>query len=160
MSEREKIKENFSIALFAALMSVGAFIKIPIGLVPISLTSFFVILSALILGPYRATLSVFIYLIAGIAGLPVFSGGSGPVVFAGPTGGFLIGYIPAVFVSGIISNKKILSNKLPIADAFAVIFGTIIIYAFGVSLVKMEIKHRLGGCFFCRHASFLTWRHT
>ena len=103
MNNRSKIKNSLTIAMFAALMAAGAFIRIPVGPVPITLTSFFVLMAALLLGPVGGSLSVIIYLLIGITGLPAFAGGSGPAVFAGPTGGFLIGYILTTLVCGFIS---------------------------------------------------------
>ena len=61
------------IALFTALICVGAFISVPIGPVPISFQNFFVIMAALLLPAKDAALSVLIYLLIGLAGLPVFA---------------------------------------------------------------------------------------
>lgn len=89
-------------SLFAALISVGAYVVIPIGgsPVPIVLQNAFILLSGLVLGPFWGVVAVFIYLIAGVLGLPVFSGGGkGLAVLLGPTGGYLASYpFVAVFV--------------------------------------------------------------
>ncbi len=66
-------------ALFVALISVGAFIAIPIGPVPIVLQNMFVLLAGLLLGPAWGTACVAVYLLVGLAGLPVFAGGTSSI---------------------------------------------------------------------------------
>ncbi len=93
--------------LFAALISIGAYIAIPIPgtPVPIVLQNMFIILAGFILGPWWGLAAVIFYLMLGAAGLPVFSGGTGGLVkFAGPTGGYLLGYIPAIIVFGLVRS--------------------------------------------------------
>lgn len=141
MSNKILIKRNLTIALFAALMAAGAFIKIPVGPVPITLTSFFMLMAALLLGPGGGSLSVVIYMLIGTIGLPAFAGGSGPAVFAGPTGGFLIAYLPAALACGLISadNKTLTGQKVPLRDISAVIAGSLILYAIGVPWLKFRL---------------------
>jgi len=93
-------------ALFAALIAAGAFIAIPIGPVPIVLQNLFAVLSGIILGPLMGGAAVGLYLLAGLLGFPVFAGGSGGIArFAGPTGGYLAGYLLAAVVSGLIAGE-------------------------------------------------------
>ena len=98
--------------LFAALISVCAFICVPIPAspVPIVLQNMMAVMSGLLLGSIWGGVSVAIFLIAGALGFPVFSGGGGGLArFASPTGGFLIGYLIAAIVSGMFfawSDKK------------------------------------------------------
>lgn len=141
MSDRNTLKRNLTIALFAALMAAGAFIRIPIGPVPITLTTIFPLLAGLLLGPAAGSLSVIIYLIIGTAGLPVFAGGSGPAVFAGPTGGYLIGYIPAAIACGLISDKTkaLAGRRFPFRDITAVVVGSLLLYAVGVPWLKWRL---------------------
>ena len=122
-------------SLFAALIAVGALIAIPVGPVPIYLANFFVLLAGLVLGPRWGVAAVGVYLLAGIMGLPVFSGGSGGIGrFWGPTGGYLISYLPAVYMIGVISNRDKSSVML---DVFAMIVATMVIYGVGVPWLKM-----------------------
>jgi biotin transport system substrate-specific component len=84
-------------SLMAALIAAGAYMALPIGPVPIVLQNLFVFLSGLLLGPRWGVASIGVYLMAGALGLPVFAGGVGGIGrFAGPTGGYLLGYLPAV----------------------------------------------------------------
>ena len=82
------------IALFAAVICVGCFIMIPLGPVPIVLQNVLCILTAVLLGGIFAGAPAALFLLAGLIGLPVYSGGSSGIgVWMGPTGGFLLGYL-------------------------------------------------------------------
>jgi biotin transport system substrate-specific component len=122
-------------SLMAALIAAGAFISIPIGPVPLVMQNFFVLLSGVLLGKKWGTAGVGVYLLAGILGLPVFAGGTGGIGrIVGPTGGYLLGYLPAVFVTGLISEAgaKIKWMELPAMAA-----GMVVVYAIGVPWLKM-----------------------
>ncbi len=141
MTERHQIKTNMLIALFAALIASGAFIRVPVGPVPITLTTFFLLTSGLLLPVSGAVLSAAVYLIIGVAGLPVFAGGSGPAVFAGPTGGYLVSYIPAVLVCAAVSktSKNSGKNRSLWRDIVSVVMASLIIYAVGVPWLKWRL---------------------
>ncbi len=88
-------------ALLVALIAVGALTTVPFGPVPFTLQGLFIALAALALGPARGALAMVLYIALGIAGLPVFSGGSsGVAVFMGPTAGYLVGYVPFAAILG------------------------------------------------------------
>jgi biotin transport system substrate-specific component len=129
-------------SLMAALTAAGAYLAIPIGPVPIVLQNLFIFLSGLLLGPGWGTARVGVYLLAGILGLPVFAGGVGGIGrFAGPTGGYLLGFLPAVLVIGFISNVP---KTNVIRDLLAMICGSLIIYACGLSWLKILTGMTLG----------------
>nr|WP_319397206.1 biotin transporter BioY [uncultured Desulfobacter sp.] len=121
-------------ALFIALISIGAMIAIPVGPVPIVLQNMFVLLAGLILPPAWAAGCVAVYLLMGFAGLPVFAGGTSGIgkVF-GPTGGYLISYLPAAFLAAVISGR---SEKGLFRDCAAAIAGMAVVYMFGVPWLK------------------------
>ena len=122
-------------SLFAALTAVGALIAIPIGPVPIVLQNLFVMLMGLLLGPRWGLAGVGAYLLAGALGLPVFAGGtSGLARFAGPTGGYLVGYLPCVALIGWISIR---GQGHRVFDALAMLCGTAALYVCGVSWLKL-----------------------
>ncbi len=122
-------------SLLAALTAAGAYLSIPIGPVPIILQNMFVLLSGLLLGSRWGLASVGVYILAGACGLPVFAGGLGGISrIAGPTGGYLLGYLPAVYVIGLFT-EKIKQNM--VVDVFAMICGCIIIYTCGVTWLKV-----------------------
>ncbi len=135
MDSSNQLRMMVYASLFAALTAVGAFIAIPIGPVPIVLQNMFVFLAGLLLGARWGLVSVGVYLLAGACGLPVFAGGLGGIGrFIGPTGGYLIGYLPTVFLIGKISQR---ANPRMLTDVLAMICGTLVLYACGVAWLKI-----------------------
>lgn len=126
-----KTRDLVLVSLFAALTAVGSFISIPLGNVPFTMQTLFTILSGIILGPTLGALSQLVYVLLGLAGLPIFAGFSGGIssIFH-PTFGFLIGFIAAAYISGKLVNF----NKIEIFKKYflAAIAGTIVIYLFGI----------------------------
>ncbi|MDL2279793.1 biotin transporter BioY [Desulfovibrio sp. OttesenSCG-928-G11] len=89
-------------ALMAALMAAGALFHLSLGPVPFTLQDMFVALAGLVLGPRHGPYAVGLYILAGCAGLPVFSGGrAGLGHLIGPTGGYLAGFMLLAFCSGL-----------------------------------------------------------
>ncbi len=89
--------------LFAALTAVCSYITIPLGFTPVPMTlgTLGVFLAGGLLGKKYGTISIAVYVLMGAVGIPVFAGfQAGIGVLAGPTGGFIIGYIPAAFIIG------------------------------------------------------------
>lgn len=123
------VRDITQIGIFTALTAVGAFISIPIGPVPITLQSFFVLLSGIILGSKKAMFSQITYLLLGLIGFPIFSGFSGGLqhMFK-PSFGFIIGYIAAAYVVGKLTEEKTVAQYL----WAAVLIGILIIYTFGL----------------------------
>lgn len=122
-------------ALLAALTAVGAYIAVPIGPVPIVLQNLFVLLAGLLLGSRWGLASMAVYVLAGAVGLPVFASGAGGLgVLAGPTGGYLIGFVAAAFVVGLIVEK---TGAKRLWDVTAMIVGSLIIYLPGVIWLKV-----------------------
>jgi biotin transport system substrate-specific component len=119
----------------AALTAVGAYIHVPIGPVPIVLSTLFVLLAGLLLGSRWGLTSMGLYLLVGAIGIPVFAGGKGGFAhFFGPTGGYLFGYVLASWITGFISER---ARGLLILDIFAVLVGSLAIYGLGVPWLKM-----------------------
>lgn len=129
-------------ALFSASIAVGAYIIIPFVPVPFVLSNFFVILAALFLGSKWGLLSVGSYLFWGVLGLPIFSkGGSGIVHLLGPTGGYLIGYLPAVWAGGFILEK---GEYTLLKSIIAAVAAALLIYGFGVPWLKISMEMTWG----------------
>ena len=93
-------------ALFAALIAVGAFIKIPVPVVPFTLQYLFTMLSGLMLGSKWGLAAVGIYIALGLAGLPVFAQGGGIGYVLQPSFGYIIGFALGAFVTGLIAQKS------------------------------------------------------
>lgn len=118
-------------AIFTSLTAIGTFISIPIGPVPITAQSFFVILSGILLGPKLGALSQTLYLFLGIIGMPIFSGFTGGLqAIYRPSFGFLIGFVFASYTAGklIEDFKNITITKILISS----IVSTMVIYIFGL----------------------------
>ena len=140
-SESARVSVKITLmALFAALIAAGTFIAIPIGPVPIVLQNFFALLSGLVLGPFLGAAAAGLYLLAGILSLPVFAGLSGGIArFAGPTGGFLIGYLLAALCAGSIAGRPRIQNKIPLPRLItAAAAGLLIVYVPGVAWLKIS----------------------
>jgi biotin transport system substrate-specific component len=121
-------REMILSSLFAALTALGAYITVPLWPVPVTLQTFFVYLAAAMIGWKAATLSQLIYIALGLAGLPVFAGGkAGPTVFLGPTGGYIVGFVLAALIAGLIIEKKRERRWV----VLALLIATGIIYASG-----------------------------
>ena len=100
------VKDLALIAMFAAITAALSQLIIPVGPIPINLATLSVFLCGGLLGAKRGGLSQLVYVLMGAAGLPVFKGFSaGPGYIAGPTGGFIIGYIIAAFTVGTLIRK-------------------------------------------------------
>ncbi len=135
MNSSLQLRMTVYASLLAALTAAGAYLSIPIGPVPIVLQNMFVLLSGLLLGSRWGLASVGVYILAGAFGLPVFAGGLGGISrIAGPTGGYLLGYLPAVYAIGLITEK---TKKNIVFDVIAMICGCIIIYVCGVTWLKV-----------------------
>ena len=119
------------IGVMSAVICVLGPLSLPIGLVPISLTNLAIYFTIYVLGRKRGTISYVVYLLIGLIGIPVFSGFSGGFPkLAGPTGGYLIGFIFMAFISGIFIDK--FSNKIYVCF-FGMVIGTIVTYLFGTA---------------------------
>ncbi|MCI6591306.1 MAG: biotin transporter BioY [Spirochaetia bacterium] len=137
MKNKSVLKISF-IALFAAIICVGCFIRIPLGVIPIVLQNILCILCGVLLGGFLAGAPTALFLLAGLIGLPVYSGGtSGLAVWMGPTGGFLPGYLLGAIVAGFIAGKpsveqKKITWKNALRVSLAVLAGMMILYIPGV----------------------------
>ena len=119
-------------ALFAALLCVTAPFSISIGPIPISLATFTVYVAALVCGWKGGCLAVAAYLVLGAVGLPVFSGFMGGFErLVGPTGGYLIGYIPCAITVGLFSDMA--KKHRVLWDIVGMILGTVLLYTLGTA---------------------------
>ncbi len=127
----DRTKKMVLTAVLTAVICVLGPISVPIGPVPISLTNFAVFIAVYCLGVKRGTLAVGLYLLIGLTGLPVFSGYSGgPAKLAGPTGGYLIGYLPMAVIAGVFIERYAKKRWLAAAG---MIIATLVLYAIGTA---------------------------
>lgn len=130
------------ISLFAALVAAGTSIAVPIGPVPVVLQNLFALLAGLVLGPLWGGAAVGLYLLAGILNLPVFAGGTGGIArFAGPTGGFLIGYPLMAIAAGLIAGRPRAGRATPLPRLIAAVAaGMLVVYIPGVAWLKTSMN--------------------
>lgn len=125
-----KTRDMILVALFTALMAVGAFVKIPFPFVPLTFQPFFCAFAGIILGSRLGALSQLLYVGIGLLGVPIFAYGGGLTYIYNPTFGYLIGFIAAAYIIGKIIEKKVDVNLK--TTLFAVISGLLIINLIGV----------------------------
>ncbi len=137
-----QIRRTVLTAVFTALIAAGSYAAVPIGPVPIVLTTLFVVLSGLLGGFRIGVFSVLAYLLLGILGLPVFAGGAGGfAVITGPTGGYLIGYILAAASAGLIFHpaEKTPQNMRILMVSLAAFIAGAIVYLPGLPWLKISL---------------------
>ena len=128
--ERKQIAKIVVVALFAALIAAGAFIKIPLVPVPVTLQTLFVLSASTCLPVPMALLSVVAYLVLGAIGLPIFTTGGGIAALIGPTGGFLVGMVPAVLAGSL--SMRIVPSKIRMASIISAAVTTAVLYLVGI----------------------------
>ena len=137
-------------ALFAALTAVLSQIVIPIGPVPINMATLAVFCAGGLLGARHGALSLVIWAILGVVGVPVFTlFRSGPETLAGPTGGFIVGYIPAAFIIGLITERLNKGNRIR-TYVTAMLLGMLTYFLLGTAwfmyLTNAELRSTLMIC--------------
>ena len=131
ISMKNRVSDLTFISLFAALTAVGAFIKIPIPYVPLTLQTLMVMFAGLVLGSRRGALSQVLYLTIGLIGLPIFAQGGGPGYVLQPSFGFLVGFIPGAYIIGKIVEKEAVLKFPRILTGL--LLGQAAIYLIGIS---------------------------
>ncbi len=119
-------------SLFTALTAVGAFIKIPVPVVPFTLQFLFTMLAGLLLGGRLGALSVGAYALLGLAGLPIFAEGGGFWYVLKPSFGYILGFILAAYVTGRMTERAdgLTFGKILTANftGLAVVYGAGMVY--------------------------------
>ncbi len=120
-------------ALFAAVIALLSPFAIPLGPVPITLSLFAVLLSAVVLDWKQAAAAVAVYILLGVIGLPVFSGGKGgAAVLAGATGGYIWSYILCAVIASLVAGKtRAQGAKQMLITAIGCACGVIVCYICG-----------------------------
>ena len=131
MKRRNSIVTLTLSALFCTLICVGSFIRIPIpNMMPITLQTFFVLLTGLVLPVKASTLATFTYIILGLIGLPIFSGGGGLGYILMPNFGFIIGFFITTVIISVVTQKLKYSKLWEYI--IISLFGIAVIYIIGV----------------------------
>lgn len=137
-----KTRDMILVSLFAALTTIGAFLKINIGAVPFTFHFLFVAFAGVFLGARNGLLSQIVYIAVGLLGIPVFSNGGGITYVFSPTFGYLLGFAACSFVVGYLTERM---DSLNFAKIFgAIVVGLAVTYLIGVPYMYMIIKLYLG----------------
>lgn len=137
---RSKTKWLVLTALFAALTAVGAFLRIPTPWSSFTLQIFFVFMAGILLGPKWGALSQLVYVVLGLAGLPIFTAGGGLGYVFQPTFGFLLSYIPAALITGLAAGSNPSKKRM----AAACLAGLAVIYLVGLPYMALILNVYLG----------------
>lgn len=130
MKKKITTREMTLCALFTVLTAVGAFIKIPIPVVPFTLQILFTMMAGLLLGGKLGALSVGLYAVLGLVGLPVFADGGGSWYILKPSFGYILGFIAGSYVTGKMTEK---TEHLTFGKILAANFaGLAIVYVMGM----------------------------
>ncbi len=148
-NRKSKIATLSITAVMTAVTCILAPMSIPIGPVPISFTTLVIYLSLYLLGWKNGTVSYVVYMLIGLMGVPVFSGFSGGLgKLLGPTGGYIIGFIPMAIIAGLVIDKT--NNR--ILQLAAMVVGAIINYALGTAwfcvVMESDVVTALTMCVF------------
>lgn len=129
-------------ALMTAALCVLGPMSLPIGPVPITLTNLTIYFFLYILGTKQSAAAYLVYLLVGMAGLPVFSGYSGGLQkLAGPTGGYLIGFIPMILMAGPVVERMWQNRVVCIA---AMELSVWVAYLFGTAWLAVSLQRTFG----------------
>lgn len=130
-ARQTKTKNMIMCGLFTALIAAGAFIRIPVPVVPFTLQFLFTMLAGLVMGGRLGALSVTVYAVLGLAGIPVFAEGGGIWYVLKPSFGYIIGFIAASFVTGrMVEKMKSPGFNKILAANFT---GLLIVYGIGMA---------------------------
>lgn len=135
-----RIKNMLLSALLVALVTVGAFLRIPTPWVTLTMQLPFALLAGLLLGHVWGTAAMAIYVIMGLVGLPVFAGGGGLAYVLRPTFGYVLALIPAVLAVGILTAK----DKTPRRLMSSALCGVAVVYTVGIAYALMITSLVLG----------------
>ncbi|GIO01117.1 hypothetical protein J5TS2_17850 [Brevibacillus halotolerans] len=134
----ESLRTYMVIAIFTAITAVFAQITIPLPIIPITGQTLAVGLVATVLGSRYGTVSMVLYALLGVIGVPVFAGFSGgPQVLIGPTGGFIFGFIATAFIMGYLLEK---TNYTFTMALIANLLGMAVTFLFGVVQLKLVLN--------------------
>ncbi len=149
--KRLSVKTITMCGLMAAVCCILGPIAVPIGTIPVSLGVMAVYLCAYVLGAVKGTIATIVYLLLGAVGLPVFSGYEGGFgKLAGPTGGYLVGFIFLAFISGLFIERFPISKWY--LHALGMVLGLLVCYCIGTAyfmhLMNMKLMPSLAACVF------------
>lgn len=150
INNANKTRDMAMTAMFTALITAGAYIRIPVPVCPFTLQFLFTTLAGLILGKNRGAAASALYVVLGLAGLPVFTGGGGLTYVLQPTFGYLIGFIAGSYITGAIARSGKADTRRLLMGCFAglaVVYALGMIYYYVISAVYLNEPVGIGALF-------------
>lgn len=136
---RSIVTDSALVVAGAIVTGAAAQVSVPLWPVPITGQTLAVLLVATSLGSVRGALSMVVYVIAGLVGVPWFSdASSGWHVVAGPTGGYLVGFVAAAALSGWLAERQ-WDRKL-LRAALSFLAGTVVVFALGLPWLAFSLQ--------------------
>ncbi|NLY74310.1 MAG: biotin transporter BioY [Firmicutes bacterium] len=136
LSVRGKTFELVLISLMGAVVVISARLSLSVGPVPITMQTMAVLLTGLVLGTRIGWLVPALYLLMGLLGFPVFAGGGGIGYLFKPSFGFILGFIPAAYLSGFVYRQKWFRRDY-LNVITAALIGDTVIYLFGLGYIPL-----------------------
>ncbi len=130
------------IALFASVLALSAFLRVPAGPVPLTLQSAAALLCGYCLGPSRGALAALLYTSVGLLGLPVFASGGGPAYLFSPTFGYILGFTACASVTGALARLN--SRGLGMLAYFIMLAGLVSLYVPGFLWFYWTLRFVMG----------------
>ncbi len=142
-----KIKTMIQISLFAVMTAIGARLTIPVPVIPFTLQTMFAMLAGLVLGKKCGALSQLLYMLMGLAGIPVFTSVCGPAALFAPSFGYIIGFVLCAYISGALKDFFAARYGRPTRLMLfaAAIAGVAATYAVGVAYLYAVLNIWGGG---------------
>jgi biotin transport system substrate-specific component len=152
-----------TVVLGTVLLTIAAKISVPVWPVPVTLQSFAVAALAAAFGWRIGVATVALYIVEGMAGVPVFATGGGPAYILGPTGGFILGWLPMAFVIGLAADRGASGKPLPlfgwmlVGDAISFALGFTWLLAMGASAAWIDQTNMVASAFEKAVQPFILW---
>lgn len=152
-----------TVVIGTMLLTVAAKISVPVWPVPVTLQSFAVAALAAGFGWRIGVATVLLYIAEGMSGLPVFASGGGPAYILGPTGGFIVGWLPMAFVIGLAADRGASGRPLPlfgamiVGDAISFALGFVWLLAMGASAAWIDQTNMVASAFEKAVQPFILW---
>ena len=152
-----------TIVLGTVALTIAARISVPVWPVPVTLQTFAVAALAAAFGWRIGVATVALYILEGMAGLPVFATGGGPAYLLGPTGGFIVGWLPMAYVIGLAADRGASGRPLPLfgamllGDAILFALGFAWLLAMGASAAWIDQSNLVASAFEKAVQPFIVW---
>jgi biotin transport system substrate-specific component len=152
--QKRNIYHLTMMGIMAAVICVLGPMSIPIGPVPVSFTNLAIFLGLYLLGWKRGSISFLVYMLIGMVGMPVFSGYAGGFgKLLGPTGGYIIGFLPMAVVAGWVMDH----TQSRLAHLVGMILGTAICYTLGTAWFCFQAGYAVGAALSLCVFPFIPW---